>query len=143
MVNSGSAGAESFGPSPGPGLGGEADKALRVLVDAVATRYLGQLADYAPDTVIAEQLCEHADLVDVSEQTECSTVGELSQYLLLMAVRPVAVSALGDDALGKVIAMFSAVVAGMGDGHEFGEAARAAYESIVIAGAERDLSGSE
>ncbi|MBU8814158.1 MULTISPECIES: hypothetical protein [Mycobacteriaceae] len=138
MVDSSGSGAESFGP----GLGGEADKALRVLVDAVATTYLGQLADYPPDTVISEQLCERADLVDVAEQTGCATVGELSQYLLLMAVRPVAVSGLGDDALGKVTAMFSAVVASMGDGHEFGDAARAAYESIVIAGAERDLSGS-
>ncbi|OBB94631.1 hypothetical protein [Mycolicibacterium peregrinum] len=138
MVNSGNEGSESAGP----GLGGEADEALRALVDAVATTYLGQLADYPADTVIAEQLCEREDLVDIAEQTGCSTVGELSQYLLLMAVRPVAVSALGDDALGKVTAMFSTVVQGMGDGHEFTGAARAAYESIAIAGAERDLSGS-
>lgn len=120
MVDSSGAGAESFGL----GLGGEADRALRVLVDAVATTYLGQFADYPPDAVISEQFCERADLVDVAEQTGCSTVGELSEYLLLMAVRPVAVSGLGDDALGKVTAMFSAVVAGMGDGHEFGDAAR-------------------
>lgn len=137
-MNSGSAGAESFGP----GLGGEADKALRVLVDAVASTYLGQLADYPADTVIAEELCDRADLVDIAAQTGCSTVGELSHYLLLMAIRPVAVSALGDDALGKVAAMFSAAVQGMRDGHEFTGAARAAYESIVIVGAERDLFGS-
>ena len=138
MDSSGAGGAKSFGP----GLGGEADGALRALVDAVATTYLGQLADYSADMVIAEQLGEREDLVSIAEQTGCSTVGELSQYLLLMAVRPVAVSALGDDALGRVTAMFSAAVAGMGDGHEFAGAARAAYESIVIAGAERDLYGS-
>lgn len=119
----------------------QADKALQALRDMVATTYLGQLAEFPAEMVIAEDLGYRSDLVGIAESAGCLTVGELSQYLLLMAVRPVAVSGLCDEALGKVLAMFSEVVreATECDCHPFSGAAMEVYEDVAIAAAERQF----
>lgn len=119
----------------------QADKALQALLDTITTTLLGDLAEYPPEMVIAEELSYRTDLVDTAERAGCVTVGELSQHLLLMAVRSVAVSRLCDEALGKVLAMFSEAVqeAGECDCHPFAGAAKKAYEDLAIAAAERDF----
>lgn len=119
-----------------------ADTSLRALVDSVVATHLGRIADYPSDAAVADALVCHGDLLDFAEQLNCVTIGELSEKLLLMAVRPISVSRLGDEALGKVIAAASSAVQEMDDDDEFTDAARRAYEDIVIAGAERDLTGS-
>lgn len=118
----------------------QADKTLQALLDAVTTTYLGLLAEYPAEMVIADDLSYRTDLVDIAESAGCTTVGELSQHLLLMAVRPVGVSRLCDEALGRVLVMFSDVVQEAGcDCHPFAAEAMKAYEYMAIAAAERNF----
>ncbi|ORA24169.1 hypothetical protein BST13_34490 [Mycobacterium aquaticum] len=124
-----------------PTVSERADSSLRALVDSVVATYLGKIADYPADAVVADVLVCDGDLVVAAEELGCVTVGELSEKLLLMAVRPVAVSRLGDEALGRVIAGFTAAVYALDGDDEFTGAALVAYEDMVIACAERDLAG--
>lgn len=121
------------------GADSQADKVLRALLDAVASAYLGELAEYPAGTVIAQELRDREDLVEIAASTGCATVGELCEYLLMLAVRPVGVSRLCDDTLARVAATFSKAVREMDDGHQFDGPARAAYQDMAIAAAERDF----